>query len=133
MPAYVHKDDDHLAGGTHKGANSATTISDPGKHFSSCGVVAGLAVKNTTASTTGTVVSATEDAVVTNIAWTTGATYRIYKTTTYNSTISRSWVDRRSGRKAEKQSELVDDLFPEDIDLDENTDNVFGPFQPERR
>lgn len=126
----VHRDTDYLCTGTQKG--SGVTITDTGKDFKSCGVYAGLAVYNDTASTTGHVVSVTENAVVTDIAFNLGATYRIFKTDTYNSVISKHFTDRRYGDKVTHQEELVDGIKPRDRDYDETHRHVFGPGQPER-
>ncbi len=134
--SHTHQTDDFLITGTHKGGTS-TTISDRGKDFKSCGVYAGLAVKNTTDSTTGTVSSAvfsvTEDTVVTDITFHVGDVYKIYKTATYNSKIATIYLDRRAGRKVTDPSQTVDGILVEDEDLDEHTKNVFGPGQPIRR
>ena len=126
----VHRDTDYLCTGTQKG--SGTTITDHGRDFKSCGVKAGLAVYNDTASTTGHVVSCTEDAVVTDVAFNLGATYRIFKTTTYNSVISKHFTDRRYGDKVTHQWELQDGLKQRDRDYDETHRHVFGPGQPWR-
>jgi len=128
--AVVHRDTDYLSTGTQKG--SGTTITDSGRDFKSCGVVAGLAVKNDTASTSGHVVSVTENTVTTDIAFDSGATYRIFKTTTYNSVISRHYTDRRYGDKVTKKTELINGIKPEDRDYDEDRNKVFGPSQPWR-
>jgi hypothetical protein len=126
----AHRDTDYLCTGTQKG--SGTTITDQGKDFKSCGVVKDLAVYNDTASTTGKVVSCTENTVVTNIAFNAGATYRIFKTDTYNSLISKHFTDRRYGDKVTHQWELQDGLKPRDRDYDETYRNTFGPGQPWR-
>jgi hypothetical protein len=138
MPYEVHRDTEYLATGTHKGAASLT-INDPGKDFKSCGVAVGLAVKNTTDGSAGLVTAVTENTVTCTLAggslntFTSGDTYEIYKTGTYNSKISSIYVDKRSGRKASSPSELTESgLFPEDVDLDENNEKVFGPHQPSR-
>jgi len=133
--SHTHQTDDFLITGTHKGGTS-TTISDRGKDFKSCGVYAGLAVKNTTDSTTGAVSSAvfsvTEDTVVTDITFHVGDVYKIYKTATYDSKIATIYLDRRAGRKVTDPSQTVDGILVEDEDLDEHTKQVFGPGQPER-
>lgn len=128
--AVIHRDTDYLSTGTQK--SSGVTIVDNGKDFKSCGVYAGLAVKNDTAATSGHVVSVTENSVTTDISFASGATYRIFKTTTYNSVISRHYTDRRFGDKVTQKSELINGIKPEDRDYDENIKNVFGPGQPER-
>ena len=139
MPYETHRDTDPLATGTHKGAASLT-INDPGKDFDSCGVMVGLAVKNTTDVSAGLVTAVTEDTVTCTLAggslntFTNGDTYAIYKTATYNSLISSIYVDKRFGHRAVTRDELTENnLFPEDVDLDENGEKVFGKGQPQRR
>src|SRR4030042_4140220 len=129
--AEVWKDDDHLATGTHKGGTS-TTITDRGKDFKSCGVYAGLAIKNTTDSTTGSVTSATEDEIVTNITFHNGDTYKVYCTSTYDSKIATFYIDRRAGHKVTHPDQLIDGVLAEDVDVDEHDKHVFGPWQPSR-
>ena len=138
MPYETHRDTDPLATGTHKGAASLT-INDPGKNLKSCGVMVGLAVKNSTDVSAGLVTAVTEDAVTCTLAggslntFTNGDTYEIYKTAAYNTLISSIYVDKRFGHKATTRDELTEsNLFPEDVDLDENGENVFGPGQPRR-
>lgn len=130
----LNRDNDHLATGTHESAGfDAKYLRRTGADFASSGIVSGSCVRNITQGTTGLIVSVTENELETTIDWTVGDTYKIYRTGLYNSVISRIWTDVRHGRKATKQSELVDGLFPEDRDLDEEDENVFGPGQPERR
>ncbi len=128
--ARVWRDDEYLATGTQKG--SGTTITDRGKDFRSCGVYPGLAVLNTTASTSGHVVSVTEDTVVTDIAFAAGATYEIYKTATYDGKIETHFEDKRAGHKVVEKAETDNGVLIEDVDLDENEKNVFGTGQPWR-
>lgn len=134
---HTHQTTDFLFAGTHKGSTS-TTITDRGKDFKSCGVIDGLAVKNTTDSTTGSVGSATpvlsditEDTVVTDITFHNGDTYKIYKTATYDSKIATIYVDKRAGRKVTDPSQTVSGILIEDQDLDEEERHIFGPGQPE--
>jgi len=129
--AVIHRDTDYLVTGTQKGSSS-TTITDRGKDFKSCGVTAGLAVYNDTASTTGSVTSCTEDQVVTDVTFATGATYRIFKTDEYNSKISTHFTDKRYGDKVTHREELINGLKPKDRDDDEETKNVFSSGQPWR-
>ncbi len=138
MPYETYRDSEALSTGTHKGASSLT-INDPGKDFKSCGVKVGLAVKNTTDASSGLVTAVTENTVTCTLSggvanvFANGDTYAIYKTATYNSTISSIFVDKRFGRRAVSRDELTaNDLFPEDVDLDENGEKVFGPNQPTR-
>jgi hypothetical protein len=140
MPYEVHKDTDPLATGTQKCRTwLLSTLSDPGKDFKSCGVVAGLAVRNTTDGSAGVAASVTDDYMTVTLTggslnvWTSGDTYEIYKTGTYNSKISSIYVDNRYGRKVSSPSELTESgYFPEDVDLDENNEKVFGPGQPSK-
>jgi len=129
--AETWRDTGYLATGTQKG--SGTTITDRGKDFKSCGIRAGLAVKNTTAVTSGHVVSVTEDTVVTDIAFANGATYQIFKTATYNSKLATLYVDRRSAHKVTDPSQTEKGILVEDVDVDEYESHVFGPGQPEDR
>lgn len=136
MPGFttkVHRDTDYLVTGTQKGA-TGTTVIDTGKDFKSCGVVAGLALKNDTAGTTGTVSSGvTENSFVSSITIANGATYRIFKTTSYNSKISTHYEDRRAGHKVTEKSQLSDrGYLPEDVDVDESNTHAWGPGEPWR-
>lgn len=137
--AEIHRDDDHIATGTHKGATSGTVLSDPGKDFRSCGIIAGVVVKNITDGSQALITAVTEDAITTAALtggtsndWTSGDTYKVYATATYNSIISTIWTDKRHGHKATRKDQLEDGLFQEDRDLDEKGDKVFGAGQPER-
>lgn len=58
--------------------------------------------------------------------------YVILKTDEEDSVISTIYTDRRFGQKALSKDQLVDGLFPEDIDLDQNNDHVWGPGQPQK-
>jgi len=129
--AETYRDTDYLATGTHKGS-TGVTINDAGKDFKSCGVYPGLAVKNITDSTSGHVVSVTEDAVVTDITFHNTDTYEIYMTTTYDSKKATVWIDRRAGHKVTHPREVKNGILVDDVDLDENDINVWGPSQPER-
>lgn len=132
MSVVVHRDTDYLATGTHKGLSAVYDILDRGRDFMSCGVAEGLSVINDTKSISGKVVSSTEDTVTTNILWDKGDTYRIFKTTTYNSLISKHYTDKRYGDKVTHQRELINGLKPRDIDDDEFTNKVFSQGQPWR-
>jgi hypothetical protein len=129
--AEVQYDNDALISGTHKGP-TGTTIIQSGKDFRSCGAIAGLAVRNTTDLTSGHIVSATEDSVVTDITFHLNDAYSIYHTGTYNDVISVTYTDRRYGRKVTDKNELIDGIFPEDSDVDNNDSHAWGPGQPER-
>lgn len=137
--AEIHRDNDHIATGTHKGATSGTVLSDPGMDFRSCGIIDGVLVKNITDGSQALSVTVTENSITTATltggslnTWTAGDTYKVYATATYNSIISTVWTDKRHGRKATSPDQLVDGIFPEDVDLDEEDRHVFGPSQPQR-
>lgn len=139
MPVVITYDDEAQATGTHKGASGGMTVTDPGKHFKSCGIVAGLAVENDTDSSGGAITAVTEDTFTctltggSNNTWTNGDTYSIYKTTTKDSEISRIHTDRRFGRKVLQHSELNrHGHFHDDEDLDIDNRRVFGPGQPRK-
>lgn len=125
------RDSDPLASGSQLGS-TGMTITNGKQDFHSCGVRAGLAIRNTTTGTSGHVVSVTEDAVVADISFATGDGYEIYCTTEYNSILGRWLEDKRFGRKTENRANLIDGLFQEDVDLDEHQQHIFAPGQPER-
>jgi hypothetical protein len=59
-------------------------------------------------------------------------TYKIYKTATKDSFISKIYTDRRDGFKITSRSDVNERWhFPSDEDLDANREHVFGPGQPE--
>lgn len=64
------------------------------------------------------------------ITWNTGDTYKIYATTTRGSFISDMVTDLSRGWKTMKK-DMKDGWRYEDIDLDRNGENIFGPGQPE--
>lgn len=134
--AEIHKDTDPLVAKTFAGVSGGLTIREIGADFKSCGVYPGLAVRNVTDGSSGHVVSASEDIVVITLAGgilntlSDGDEYEIYKTTTYNSTISTHYVDRRYGHKVTKSEELVDGIKKDELDIDEYERNVFSPGQP---
>jgi len=129
-----------LATGTHKGSNNAPVLSVPGADFKSCGIdpSVGQLVLNDTDGSEGVVTAVTEDTVTCTLTggtdndWDNGDTYIILKGATEDAVISTHWTDKRFGRKATNPDQLVDGLFPEDVDLDEEGDEIFGPGQPER-
>ncbi len=129
--ARVSYDNDPLIEGTHASVTGASIIQG-GKDFRSCGASPGLAVRNTTKNTDGHIVSATEGSVLTDISFDNGDEYAIYMTKTYNSKKSVHYEDRRFGRKVTNPNELVNGIFPEDRDVDEDGSNVFGPGEPWR-
>jgi hypothetical protein len=132
--AEVLKDTDPMFQGTHKGASGLTLIDQA--DFRSCGAMAGHAIYNVTDGSNGLIVSVTEGSVLTTLSggvgnvWHNSDTYRIYKTATYGSTISTNYVDRRYGHKVVNQSDLVDGIKADELDVDEHERNIFGPGQP---
>lgn len=139
MPvAEVHRDIYPLFEGTHKGA-TGLTLNDPGADFLSCGASVGLAIYNDTDESNGLITALTENTVTCTLAggtlntWTSGDEYSIYATAAYNTKISTTYTDKRYGRKVTDPAKLDNDLFPEDRDLDEDNEDVFGPGQPQRR
>ena len=141
--AVTHIDDadDPLMTSTHKGSDTASVLSDPGADFRSCGVDpnVGQLILNDSDGSEGVVTAVTEDTVTCSLAggsnnsWANGDTYIILKTDTEDSSISQHWTDRRFGHKVVNPNQLNEDgVFPEDYDLDEEDDEVWGPNQPER-
>ena len=135
MTTEIHLDDYPLSTGTHKGAASLT-LNDPKADFKSCGVQAGVLVKNTTDGSSGLTVTVTEKTILCTLAggslnvFTAGDTYEIYKTDTEDSEISRIYVDRRFGQKIFKHSDInTYGHLHKDEDLDADGRNVFGPGQ----
>ena len=135
--AEINRDDSPFAYGTHKSLAASAFLYDPGKDFKSCGVQVGVVIKNTTDESEALTTAVYENRVEATLAggtnnhWAVGDEYEIYRTATYNSLISTTWVDRRFGQKTMK-SDLENGLRPEDIDLDQDGRNVFGPQQPEK-
>lgn len=127
--------------GTHKGAADASVLSDPGADFRSCGVDpnVGQLVLNDTDGSEGAVTAVTEDTVTCTLSggtdndWDNGDTYIILKTDTEDEVISTLWTDKRHGRKVTDPAQLNEDgVFPEDADIDEEDEEVWGPGFPER-
>lgn len=137
MPVELHKDDDPFATGTHKGPDASADLIVRGADFKSCGVQVGVLIKNTTDGSSGETTAVTENSVSatlaggTDNAWDYDDEYEIYITDAENSLISSIYVDKRYGRKADRE-DMGRNLLPEDEDLDEYIDHVFGPGQPER-
>lgn len=129
--AEAHRDTSPLISGTHAGGTGLYII-EPNKQFKTFGAYAGLAVRNTTDSTSGHLVTVTEESILTDITFHNGDEYEIYCTATYNSKISTIYTDRLRGHKVLSQSDLIDGRLPEDVDLDKDNANVFGPGQPFR-
>ena len=137
---HIDDADSPLMTGTHKGSDDASVLSDPGADFKSCGVDpdVGQLVLNDTDGSSGVVTAVTEDTVTCTLTggtdndWDNGDTYIILKGATEDAIISTHWTDKRFGGKVTNPEQLEDGLFPEDIDLDEEGEEVFGPGQPER-
>jgi len=137
---HIDDADEPLATGTHKGSDGASVLYHPGADFRSCGIDPDLdlLIQNDDDGSEGTITASTENTVTatltggTNNYWNNGDTYIIFKTTTEDSHISTIYTDKRFGRKVTDQNQLEDGLFPEDKDLDEDEENVFGPGQPEK-
>ncbi len=137
---HIDDADAPLMTGTHKGADGASVLSDPGADFKSCGADpnVGQLVLNDTDSSEGVVTAATEDTVTCTLAggsnnsWANGDTYIILKTGVENSVISTHWEEKRFGTKVTNPAELNEDgVFPADADIDEEDEEVWGPGQPE--
>lgn len=136
----THRDIYPLFESTHKGASGGLTLRDPGACFKSCGALVGSAIYNETDASNGLITVVTEDEVTCTLAggslntWSNGDTYQIYATSAYNTKISSIQTDRRAGHKVTNKSDLTDEGYlPEDVDLDQDDKNVFGPGQPIRR
>lgn len=138
---HIDDADAPLMTGTHRGADGASVLYDPGADFQSCGVDPNVAqlVLNDTDGSEGEVTAVTEDSVTcaltggTNATWTNGDTYIILKTGTEDAVLSTHWTDRRFGQKVVNPNQLDEDgVFPSDADIDEEDEEVFGPGQPER-
>jgi hypothetical protein len=128
--AQILRDTDPLIDGTHYGA-TGVVIRQINKDFRSCGARPGLAVRNITDLTSGHIVSATEEAVTTDITFHNGDKYEIYHTATYNSVLSKHYEDRRYGHKVTSQDELNErGLFPDDTDINEDGELMFADDQP---
>ena len=136
MPVETHKDDTPFATGTHTGSSGSAYLEVRGADFKSCGVQEDVLIKNTTDGSSGTISSVTEDRVYGTLSggtdndWDYGDTYEIYITDTEDSVISSIYVDRRFGRRADRE-DMKNGILPKDEDLDEYTRHVFGPGQPE--
>ena len=118
---------------------SASTLNDPGADFKSCGASVGAAIYNDTDGSNALITAVTENTITTSAltggsldVWTSGDEYSIYVTATKGSKISQIYTDKRFGRKVTDKKQLIRGLLPEDIDLDENTENIFGPGQPRK-
>lgn len=134
----THTDSDYLATGTHSGASGGLILRNKGADFKSCGVTVGIAIYNDTDDSNGLTTAVTENEVTCTLAggsnntWTNGDTYKIYKTSSKDSTISHIYTDRRFGKKVVRGDILTRrGFFPEDQDLDEDIDEIFGEGFPE--
>ena len=131
----IRRDDDYLATGTHDGADGASVLQDTSADFIGNGISGdvGQAIFNDTQSTSGNVTASTEKTCTDDTnSWDNGDTYFIYVTSTYNSVISSFWTDRSRGWKSDKRK-LDRGWRPEDVDIDRDDPNTWGPGQPERR
>ncbi|MCP4585326.1 hypothetical protein [Pseudoalteromonas sp.] len=114
-----HLDSDPLVTGTHKGADSASSLYEPSLDFKMCSVATGLAIYNETQTTNGNVSSVTANNVESDITWDNGDTYSIYKTATKDSSISTIAVDKSRGWKVVDLNLLNKYGFlPKDADSD---------------
>lgn len=139
-PIESHIDDSPFASGTHARGNSSAILVNPGKDFLSCGVAEDMLLKNTTDGSEGLVTTVTEDTVTctlaggTDNAWDVGDSYEIYLTGEENSAISSISTDASRGWKVTDPKELnEDEWFWDDVDIDDEDEDVFGPGQPERK
>ena len=158
MPIETKYDDTPLATGTHKGG-TGNELYDPGADFKSCGVWVGAYIENDTEAEFSSVLTVTEDAIITEnsaaliesggevfytssgevfhvagaagITWHYGDTYNIYVTANRGTFISSMGVDASRGWKAEHKSLNEEGWRPEDYDLDRNGEKVFSDGQPE--
>ena len=149
----IHKDDEPLFRGTHKGASRNMCLRDPGAKFLSLGVpkspinydeIPGgndeyLLIKNITQGYDTYVWISPQDGndgddqcTTAFFDWNIGDVYEIYKTKVYNSTISSIYTDRIYGNKVNHPEELHKGYLVDDVDLDEDRKHVFGPGQPFR-
>lgn len=132
-----HLDSEALYEGVHDGSTGLVLRKMHGD-FLSCGVTVGLAVYNDTDGSNGLTTIITENEVTCTLAggslntWTKGDEFSIYKTATKDSLISTTYCDKRRGKKVTRRIELTkNQLFPEDVDLDEDGRDIFGPGFPE--
>jgi len=151
--AEIHYDTDPLATGTHKaGGNHTGALYDPGAYFRTAGIpkanvnydeIPGgtdefLMVENVTQGWYSYVWISPQDGngerqISTALFdWTVGDTYKIYKTKTKGSKISTIYTDRIYGQKVTRPEQLHKGHPSDDVDLDIDNRNVFGPGQPER-
>ena len=132
----IHTDSEPMSTGTHKGADGAGVLRDPGACFRSLGANPDLSlyVENDTQGTNGELTAATEDTItVSGVTWDNGDTYNIYKTSSKGSFISDTWTDRSRGWKINAGDKINSEGWRvEDHDIDDRgRKKVFGPGQPE--
>jgi hypothetical protein len=136
--AEVKYDVDPLVEGVYLGANGSLTVRQTGADFKSCGVFPGLAVLNLTDGSSGLVTYADENSFTatlsggTNNCFNSGDKYAVYMTPQEGSLISVDYTDRRYGHKVLNPNELVNGIKANELDVDENERNVFGPGEPWR-
>ena len=140
-PYESHIDDEPLAFGTHARGNNSSDLVNPGKHFKSSGVRVDMLLKNTTDGSEGAITAVTQDTITATLAggtdndWDVDDEYEVYLTGTEDEFISSIYTDKSRGWKVTHPDELDEDTgwFPEDVDLDEDDDDVFGPGQPSKQ
>ena len=127
-----HTCDIPMATGTHKRGSGSASLVNPGKNFKSCGIRIGMPIFNLTQVTDGLVTAVTEDSVTDDTnTWDTDDEYEIYAQEK-DSAVSSIVIDKRYGRKTNPKLMIDEELRPEDRDLDEDGEDVFGPNQPSR-
>ena len=146
----VIKDSEPLFEGTHKGP-TGTTLMDRGAMFRSLGVHTDLEqyIENVTQLTASRVTVVTDDEITTGgpwfpvtfpftfeevLSWDNGDTYRIYATSTKDSTVGSYWVDTSRGWKINEGDDINRDGWRvEDVDEDDRgRKKVFSSGQPEK-
>lgn len=131
MKIETHICNSPISTGTHKRGSGATSLINPGADFKSCGIAVRMPIYNTTQSTNGLITAVTEDSVTDDTnTWDIDDEYEIY-VTTKNAFISSQVVDKRFGRRTDPK-EMIDNIHQEDMDLDEDDEDIFGPGSPER-
>lgn len=134
--AEIKYDVDPLYSGIYAGANGSMTVRKDAADFKSCGVFKGLAVLNITDGSAGYVTAVGEEYFTATLTGGThnsfyvGDSYAVYVTPVYDSLISIDYTDRRYGHKVTNPNELINGIKKDEIDVDENERNVFGPDQP---
>lgn len=117
-----HIDNSPQAVGTCGPTASSGILLDRDANFDAY-LITGLVCYNTTKDTHGLITAITQTTITaTDVLWTSGDAYEIYKTATKNSSISSTTIDDMYGRKVLREYEL---------NLDEDIPgNQFAPGQP---